>query len=121
MTAPDEAAEIVRIEHELSILRERYANFERGARRVDWFMSRASIVVAGFGGIVLTAGHSWGLPFLLLGLVIWAGSYYMGKNGRTMDDVSHGFDGAVRSEAEAVEQMIAEREQRLAELKRETM
>jgi hypothetical protein len=120
MTAPDGVAEIARIEHELSILRERYANFEGSARWVDWFMSGASIVVAGFGGIVLAAGHSWGLPFLLLGLLIWAGRYYAEKNGLTMDTVSHAFRGSVRSEAEAVVQMIAEREQRLTELKGET-
>jgi hypothetical protein len=120
MTAPDGVAELARIDHELSILRERYANFERNARWVDRFVSGGSIAVAGFGGIVLAAGRSWGLPFLLVGLLIWAGGYYVGKDGRTMDVVSHTFRGSLRSEAEAVVQMIAEREQRLAELKGET-
>ncbi|HXW27175.1 MAG TPA: hypothetical protein VEK73_20690 [Xanthobacteraceae bacterium] len=129
MIAPNQADEIAQIEHELSILRERYGHFQRGARRVHRFMLGTSLVLAGVGGALLIAGRSIGLPALLLGLLMSVWLYHV-KTDDMMDAVSDvgptgGWEvmafSPVRSEAKAVARMIAEREQRLTLLKRRAL
>ena len=125
MIAPDQANEIAQIERELLILRERYANFERGARWVQRFGSAGSIFLAAFGIVVLAAtAKPLGFFYLLLGVAMWAGWTFLVDKEQIMDWVSMvrlgvWGSGDKRSEVRAVTRMIAEREQRLALLKPE--
>ena len=126
------AAEIAKIEHELDILRSRYAIFAYWATVVKWvFMAAAVIVVAlililGVFRDPLLAGF---MAFVIAAIV---GTIYLGMRGklRWIDVVSpapwprgFGWGGASifergpRSEAVVVEDMIADREARLAELR----
>jgi hypothetical protein len=112
------ADEIAKIEHELAILRERYAIYQRGAEWVRRTLIVAAIVIAGLILWRLILGDFFGtvLIVIICAITLLAGIHY--RKRRLIDIVSeirvmpHG-----RSEAREIEEMITLREKRLAELK----
>jgi hypothetical protein len=112
------ADEIARIEHELEILRSRYAVFGRGA---EWV--RRTLIVAGFIVACLILwrvlhGDFFGTAMIVVvcatGLLIVVSS----RKDRLIDIVSPiRVRPSSLSEAQEIEEMIALREKRLAELK----
>jgi hypothetical protein len=114
------AAEIARIEHELDILRSRYANFERSARITKWLFIGLALIITSLWVVCLVydplaAALVAGIAFVL------GGAIYLTRGDpeyRWIDVVSLGRLGARISEAEAIERMIVERETRLAEIGR---
>jgi cell division protein FtsW (lipid II flippase) len=115
--------EIARIEHELDVLRSRYAIFQRLAAVMKWFVVALVVIVpcaiVSYG--VVNDDRLIAALALTIGLIVITGLFlrYRAKNFRWIDVASPGLSPADRqSEAAAIETMIAEREQRLAELKR---
>jgi hypothetical protein len=126
----DNAAEIAKIEHELEILRTRYATFERWAKVVKSFVIGIAAIVS-----VTTIGYGVIYDPLVAALVILvvaviAGAFYLTGDYRAIRwiDVVSPPPGWPReigwfphrgpaSEAIAIESMIAIREARLAELR----
>jgi hypothetical protein len=126
----DNAAEIAKIEHELEILRTRYATFERWAKVAKWFVIGVAVIVSatiiGYGLI-----HDLLVAVLMIFvIVVIAAAFYLTgdyRNLRWIDGISHppGWPREIgwfpyrgpASEAIAIESMIAGREARLAELK----
>jgi hypothetical protein len=123
------ADEIARIEHELDILRSRYAIFRRWARITKWYFIALAVIVPSF--VVTYAPFDDPLAVVIVAgivIVIGAGLYLArDRDYRWIDAVSpppgwprgNGFGpwSGPKSEAEAIETMIAEREARLAEIK----
>jgi hypothetical protein len=124
-----DADESAKIEHELDILRSRYAIFQRWARITRWYFIALAVIVPTF--LVAYA------PFpdlvtsvFVAGSVILAGAgLYLAcdRNWRWIDAVSpapgwpHGNMWGVgpKSEAAAIETMIANREARLADIRKQ--
>jgi hypothetical protein len=112
------ADEIAKIEHELAILRERYAIFQRGANWVRHFLIVAGIVAAGLILWRLILGDFFGaiLIAILCGIMLVSSIGY--RKWRLIDIVSEmRFPQHGGSEAREIEEMIADREKRLAETK----
>ena len=123
--------EIARIEHELDILRSRYAIFQRWARITKWYVIGLAVIVPSF--VVTYAPFDDPLAVVIVAgivVVIGAGLYLArDRNWRWIDAVSpppgwpHGNGFGIgpwsgpKSEAVAIETMIADREARLAEIK----
>jgi hypothetical protein len=123
------ADETAKIEHELDILRSRYAIFVRWARITKWY-AMAAAVFATCLALTYAPLHDPLAVFVVAAMVIVfvAGLYLVrDRNWRWIDAVSPapGWPHApgfwprrgVESEAIAIEAMIAEREKRLAEIK----
>jgi hypothetical protein len=112
------ADEIAKIEHELAILRERYALYQRGAEWVRRTLIAAGIVIAGLILWRIILGDVFGAILIVIICVIMLLGGIRYRRRRLIDIVSeirvmpHG-----RSEAREIEEMIAQREKRLAELK----
>ena len=125
-----EETEIERIERELDILRARYELFQKSATAMRIVLGvgiptslavLAVLLLPRLRADPLYGGFALALPIAIIGLVAWI-SWRESPGGRMIDFVSmfgrgHGFawTGAL-SEADGIEQMIAAREQRLAEL-----
>ena len=118
----DNAAEIAKIEHELEILRSRYAIFAYWAKVVKWVCIGAAVVIPTL--LILAAvtkdpimalliAFAVGLPVLVTCLFAAFSRF------RWIDLVSPAPWGGLwyKSEAMAIEAMIAEREARLAQLR----
>jgi hypothetical protein len=114
MRSPSDAEEIARLEHELSILRERYAAFELGARRLHRMVWMAAALVIVIGAVVFATGHDEGFGILVLGIGL-AGLAWAARTQALVDLVSWGSQRNV--EAPFVEQMIIDRERQLAALR----
>ncbi len=125
-----EETEIERIERELDILHARYELFRKSAAAmrvvlvigIPLFLAVLTVVLLPtLRADPLYGGFALALPIAIIGLMAWV-SWRTSPGGWMIDFVSmfgrgHGFawTGA-RSEADGIEQMIAAREQRLAEL-----
>ncbi len=126
-SAPDE---ITRIEHELDILRSRYATFQRWAKITKWYVIGLAVTI--LLGLLALVGS--GLVYDPLAAVVISGIFLLiggglyltrDKEHRWIDAVSippgwpwgRMFNIGPKSEAEAIETMITERERRLAEIK----
>jgi hypothetical protein len=125
-----EETEFERIVRELDILRARYALFQKcaTAMRIVFAVgiplslaALAMLLLPTLRADPLYGGFVLALPVMIIGLMAWI-SWRPSPGGRMIDFVSmfgrfHGFawTGAL-SEADGIEQMIAAREQRLAEL-----
>jgi hypothetical protein len=115
----DGAAEIAQIEHEFAILRDRYALYHRGAAWVRRTLIGACAIVAGLIAWRLVLGDFFGVVLTIIFSAIfglWCLPY---RKRRLIDIVSEAripiYSG--RRGAREVEDMIALREKRLAELK----
>ena len=116
------ADEIAKIEHELDILRSRYVIFQRWARIMKWFsITLAVVVTAAIVSYGIVRDPLVAVVMTVVVVVIAGGAYLMpGSAYRWIDlaSPSPGWRcGGPKSEAVAVEAMIADREKRLAELK----
>ena len=110
--------EVAKIEHELAILRDRYALYQRGAEWVRRTLIVASIVIAGLILWRIILGDFFGTILVVIICVstLLAGIRY--RKRRLIDIVSEArFPHRGRSEAREIEEMIALREKRLAEIK----
>jgi hypothetical protein len=129
------ADEIAKIEHELDILRSRYAIFQRWAKITKWFFIGLAVTISlafvGYGVL-----HDALVAVIVSVIVVLiGGGFYLTRNDtepRWIDMVSpppgwprwHDgpwgriFNIGPKSEAAAIETMIAEREARLAEIKK---
>jgi hypothetical protein len=126
MNETERQAEIEKIEHELRLLQRRYANLERAAKRMRLMtyllvLGFIGVFVAGVlsidllgGGIVLAFMVPAGLGFC----AVWR---RFDTGGRWIDSASVPFGwwgaGMKRTEAMGVEDMVAERMERLARLR----
>jgi hypothetical protein len=115
----DNAAEIAKIEHEIDILRARYALFERGAEWLRRTLVAAGIILAGLILWRIILGDFFGAVLVVIICVsTWLGVLRYRKK-RLIDLVSATrfpqFFGP--SEAREIQTMIAMREKRLAEIK----
>jgi hypothetical protein len=126
--APDEVA---RIEHELDILRSRYAIFQRWARVTKWFFIVVAAIVPPIIAIFVSDGvvrdPLAAAVVAAIVLVIGGGLYLTrNRNYRWIDVVSippgwpwgRVFNIGPKSEAAAIETMIAEREARLVDVRK---
>jgi hypothetical protein len=129
--APDEVA---RIEHELDILRSRYAIFQRWARITKWYCIGIAVTVPAaliwYAMRYVVAFDPFIAGFMIIATLLVCAGLYLARdrNWRWIDAVSPppgwprapGFGPwkGPQSEAIAIEAMIAEREARLAALKR---
>ena len=114
------ADEIAKIEHELDILRSRYAIFQRWARIMKWFfISLAVAVTAAIVSYGIVRDPLVAIVMTVVAVVIAGGAYVTrgDRNRRWIDVASPGPDYGRQSEATAIETMIADREKRLAEIK----
>lgn len=127
MVMAGSTGEIARIEHELEILRSRYAIFSYWAVVVKWFCIGSAMVILAL--LALLATHqpimALFLTFLVVFLVVtvWLSNPNVGRF-RRIDLVSPGprwdWGGWAKrpaSEAMVIEGMIAERDARLAQLR----
>jgi hypothetical protein len=123
----DNAAEIAKIEHELEILRSRYAIFAYWARVVKWFCIAAAVIIPALLALAATPHPVMALFMtffiVFVVLVFWLASPGTGRF-RWIDLVSPGprvawggFAKMPASEAMAIESMITQREARLADLR----
>jgi hypothetical protein len=113
--APDE---IARIEHELDILRSRYAIFQRGAEWARRTLIVAALIVACL--ILWRVLHNDLLGTAMIVVICTAGLLIIirSRKDRLIDIVSPiRVRPSSLSEAQEIEEMIALREKRLAELK----
>jgi hypothetical protein len=131
------ADEIARIEHELDILRSRYAIFERWAKIMKWFsISLAVVVTAAIVGYGIVRDPLVAAVMALVVVVIGGAIYLIRDSSayrwiyltrassadRWIDSVSPSPGwrcGGPKSEAAAIETMIAEREARLADIRKQ--
>jgi hypothetical protein len=114
------ADEIARIEHELQILRSRYANFERSAKITNWLFIGVAVMIA-FLWVVCVVYDPLAAALVAAIAFVFGGAIYLTHGDpeyRSIDVISLETLGARISEAEAIERMIAEREARLAEIKK---
>ena len=140
MTIEPRAEEIARIEHELEILRSRYASLEYWGRVMKHLVSIGfpilTIVIvallivnrAKFSNVIGSDIEFWGCIALfvaIIGCLLWiARTSGPEKPNRCIDmasplpDFVQPFYPNVSSDAELIEEQIAIRERRLAELKR---
>jgi hypothetical protein len=116
------ADEITKIEHELDILRSRYAIFQRWARITKWFFIGVATIISCVGvgyGIVY---DSLVAAIVSVVVVVLGGAVYLTRGDRDyrwIDMISPGPGplGTRTSEAAAIERMITEREARLVEIR----
>ena len=107
------------IEHELEILRTRYALMQKWAHITEWFFVTASGVIAIVAIVAFMMGDpaTGGVALLACLCTAFFILWYRGR--RWIDGISaslsYGQTWPMRSEAQAIEIMIAEREQRLRE------
>ncbi len=121
--SPHNAAEIAKIEHELEILRSRYAIFSYWAVVVKWFCIVAAVIIVAL--LVLMAVTRDPVMALLLTFVVvlFPLAFCLSlKDLRWIDVISPGPPwgrGSLgrQSEARIVEEMVAEREARLKQLR----
>jgi hypothetical protein len=116
--APDE---IARIEHELDILRSRYAIFQRWAKIAKWFFIGLAmtllLALVGYGTVYdPLAAVIVSMIFLMIGGGLYLTGNVTGRD-RWIDIAAPGPAYGRQSEATAIETMIADREKRLAEIK----
>jgi hypothetical protein len=117
MSKSDNDTEIAQIEHELSILKNRQRLLERTGRtlRLGFYLTAAVSLVL---GIYSLDKKPDALPIFIIMFLASLASIVVLHIWRPTDLVSRRFFFAEkRSEAEAVEDMIAERENRLANLR----
>jgi predicted membrane chloride channel (bestrophin family) len=126
------AAEIAKIEHELDILRSRYAIFQRWAKIMKWFFIGLAVTISlafvGYG----TLHDALVAVIVSVIIVVIVAGLYLTRNDtayhRWIDVVSPApgwpwgriFNIGPKSEAAAIETMIAEREARLADIKKQS-
>ena len=119
--------EIAKIEHELEILRPRYAIFAYWAVVVKWFCTIAAVVVLALLALLATREPVMALFMTFVAvfvvLMVWLSHPHVGRF-RWIDLVSPAprlaWGSWVRrpaSEAMSIETMVAERETRLAQLR----
>ena len=117
MSASDER---LKIEHDLAILRSRYALMQKWAVITKWFFIGCCPVLAAIVVYALIAGDTVSAALTVFLVLILAMAVIALPPIRWIDAISgspHGFAGTLAvSEARAIESMIAEREQRLREL-----
>jgi hypothetical protein len=138
MTTASVDSEISQLEHELEILRSRYALMERGRRALKIFfvvmLPPLAIVIAGVAVYALVTDIVVGLYIVGItvaaAVLVWIGrdtkepSAAVKRPLRWIDKVSlPGFSDGFHfhqqlSDAQVIEEMIALREKRLGELKR---
>lgn len=116
--------EIAKIERELDILRTRYATFGRWARIMQWFFLSLAVAIAASIVSYGIARDSLVAVGIAIAIVVIAGgaylAYLISDTGiRWIDLAAPGIDYAKRSEAAAIEVMIADREARLAKIRDE--
>src|SRR5258707_7195770 len=110
----ESSAEIAQLEHELAILRQRHSNFARSARllRLVWIVACVAIL----GGVAygIATDNMLGTVAAFVFFIGALATGVMHYDRRPIDIVSQvGSWPPQRSEALAVEEMIAERERRL--------
>jgi hypothetical protein len=114
----DSTAEIAKIEHELAILRERYAIYQRGAEWVRRTLIAAGVVIAGLILWRIILGDFFGVVLIVIVCVIISLGSIRYLRQRLIDIVSETrFPQRGRSEAREIEEMIALREEHLAKIK----
>ena len=113
--------EIATIEHELAMLRERYAIYQRGAVWARRTLVAAGLVIAGLILWRLVLGDVFGAALVVILCVIVAVGALPYRKRRLIDLVSI-TSSPMRSGSDAhqVERMIAQREKRLAKLQGHT-
>jgi hypothetical protein len=116
MIDPDERA---KIEHELGILRARYALMQKWARITKWFVIASCVVIAVIVIYAVSTGDALEIALTVLTVLIVAMILPVFWRVRWIDLISGLPAGLTAfgsiSEARSIEIMIAEREQRLRE------
>jgi uncharacterized membrane protein len=114
------ADETAKIEHELEILRSRYGIMVRWARIMKWY-------VIGLAVVLTSVGVGYGLVYdplvaaiIAVVVTVLGVAFYLtrDRNWRWIDCASPRAEYAKISEAAAIETMIAEREARLADIRK---
>jgi hypothetical protein len=121
----DRTAEIAKIEHELAILRERYALYQRGVQWVRYALIGAATVLAGLIIWRLVLGDFFGAILVGVFCIIFALVLHDYRRRRLIDIISEAYVYTLpsrrsSSEAREIEEMVAKCERRLAELKAQT-
>jgi hypothetical protein len=123
------ADETAKIEHELEILRSRYAIFRRWARITKWYVIVVAVIVTCFAVAYAPFHDPLAVVVVAAMVILYVGGLYLARNRdyRWIDAVSpppgwpHGnmFGIGPKSEAAAIETMIADREARLADIRKQ--
>jgi hypothetical protein len=114
----DGSAEIAEIEHQLAILRERYAIYQRGAEWVRRTLIAAGVVIAGLILWRIILDDLFGTVLIVIICVIILLGSIPYRRQRLIDIVSQKrFPQRGPSDAREIEEMIALREKGLAGLK----
>jgi hypothetical protein len=115
------ADETAKIEHELDILRSRYAIFQRSARIMKWYIIALAVIAASAGVGYSLAYDPLVAAIIVVVVAVVGVAFYLtrGQAPRLIDFTSPGPDYARISEAAAIETMIAEREARLADIRKQ--
>jgi Flp pilus assembly protein TadB len=115
------AHEIRKLEHDLENLERCYAALEQSARwaKLLFFVFIAALIALVLWGVVIDNLELAAMSLLALIFCTLFRFNWRFKRIRWIDMVSHKWGGVQRTEAKAIEDMIADRKARLAALRRE--